>query len=112
MSPGCRLVTRLALPFAPPRTSPALLPRGPLLFLFRRHRLAKREDRRPVELDVGMLLFDGPDGFLVQRGPAHDHTRGRAIPVEDSRGFAGIARVKQEGVLVPAAIASQAEKRH
>ncbi len=43
------------------------------------------EDPRPVEIDVGVVLFDQADRVLVERGPTDAHARRRPEPVEHAR---------------------------
>ena len=76
-------------------------------FVLRRHHLGKRENGGPVEINVGMLLFDGADRILVERrAPLHDARRG-AVPVKEARPIARTIGVHQERIFETAAIAGQ-----
>ena len=92
---------------------PALvLRRARWRLFFRHHHLAQRENRRPVEVNIRMLIFDGADGIFVERRAAeHDAGRG-AIPVQQPGTIARLIGVQEEGVFESAAVAGQPEEWH
>jgi len=73
------------------------------------------ENTGPIELDVGIVLLDEPDGSLVERRASDPDARGRSEPVQDARaGFAATAaasRMHHERVLVPALVAGKPQVR-
>ena len=115
--PGRR---QLLIPFQSPRPirAPALVSARRFLLrlrgrlFLRGHDLAEREDRGPVKINIRMLLFDGADRILVQRGTPQQDARRGAIPIQQPRLLARAVGVHQEGVFKSAAIAGQSEERH
>lgn len=70
------------------------------------------ENFLPVELDVGVVLFDPPDGFFVERRPPNLHAWRRAEPVQNSLPCPpALARcVDERRGFVPALIAGEPQK--
>ena len=78
-----------------------------------RGRILSLQDARPVELDVGVVLFDQADRIFVERGPSDAHTGRRPEPVKDSGAGlpAAAAGVDDERVLVTTLVAAEPEVR-
>jgi hypothetical protein len=83
-----------------------------LLLDFGRLGSANFEDVRPVEIDFGVLFFDGTDGVFIERWPPHPHTRRAAVPIEHARPLTWLRDVQQECVFVSAAVARKPQERH
>ena len=80
--------------------------------VFRRHDFTEGENGGPVEINLGMLIFDGANGVFIERRPAQDDAWCRAIPIQQTRPIARAIGMKQKSVLSAASVAGQAEEWH
>jgi hypothetical protein len=75
------------------------------------------QDPCPVELNVGVVLFDQPDGIFIERGSADAHAGRRPKPIEDARSrfsaasAPGAVRMHDKRVFVPAFVARKPQMR-
>ena len=106
------MAVRRRRPRAPTLTGAWPGRRFPLRRRRRRRLLLAVEDLRPVELDLGVVLFDQADRVLVE-GRAPDANPGRsAEPVEDPRAtlVPAARRVDDVGGLVAALVAAEPKR--
>ena len=71
------------------------------------------ENANPIEFDVGVLLLDQPNRFLIERISPDFHTRRRAEAIEDARLRVAPSsfRVDQIRCLVASLVAVETQER-
>ena len=94
---------------------PALASLTPVTLPTRRLGHGLFQQPRPIELHVGVVCFQQPLGFVVQRGSPDAHAGGCAEPVEQPLAAAAPApattRLDQRGRLIAALVAIDADLR-
>jgi hypothetical protein len=113
--PGWLRFGRLRRPLAAPAATIGLSAAAPALRVFSRRsrRCLALQNLRPVEIYLGVVLFDPADGLFIQRRTAHFHAGRGAEPVEQFLPRASVAAAKgmdERRCFVPALVAREPQK--